>query len=145
MKKVLFLLVCVFGLQTMLWASDDKPIQVNQLPQAAQTFIKTHFADRKVAMAKVDSEWMDKTYDVIFTNGDKLEFDKKGAWKEISCKYSEVPAVALPQPIRQYVSENYPDARVLKIDKDKRDYEVKLSNGWEIKFDLKFNVIELDR
>ena len=43
MKKVLLLLVCLFTLQTVVWADDDKPIQVNQLPQTAQTFIKTHF------------------------------------------------------------------------------------------------------
>ena len=39
MKKVLLLLVCLFTLQTVVWADDDKPIQVNQLPQTAQTFI----------------------------------------------------------------------------------------------------------
>ena len=37
MKKVLLLLVCLFTLQTVVWADDDKPIQVNQLPQTAQT------------------------------------------------------------------------------------------------------------
>ena len=51
MKKVLLLLVCLFTLQTVVWADDDKPIQVNQLPQTAQTFIKTHFPNNKVAMA----------------------------------------------------------------------------------------------
>lgn len=77
MKKVLLLLVCLFTLQTVVWADDDKPIQVNQLPQTAQTFIKIHFPDNKVAMAKMETDWFDKSYDVIFTNGDKLEFDKK--------------------------------------------------------------------
>lgn len=43
MKKVLLLLVCLFTLQTVVWADDDKPIQVNQLPQTAQTFIKNSF------------------------------------------------------------------------------------------------------
>lgn len=49
----------------MVWADDDKPIQVNQLPQTAQTFIKTHFPDNKVAMAKMETDWFDKSYDVI--------------------------------------------------------------------------------
>lgn len=38
MKKVLLLLVCLFTLQTVVWADDDKPIQVNQLPQTAQIY-----------------------------------------------------------------------------------------------------------
>ena len=29
MKKVLLLLVCLFTLQTVVWADDDKPIQVD--------------------------------------------------------------------------------------------------------------------
>ena len=76
-KGIYYCLVCLFTLQTVVWADDDKPIQVNQLPQTAQTFIKTHFPDNKVAMAKMETDWFDKSYDVIFTNGDKLEFDKK--------------------------------------------------------------------
>ena len=133
MKKVLLLLVCLFTLQTVVWADDDKPIQVNQLPQTAQTFIKTHFPNNKVAMAKMETDWFDKSYDVIFTNGDKLEFDKKGIWTEVNCKYSAVPVAVVPDAIK-----------MLKIERDKYDYEVKLSNGWEIKFDMQFNVIDID-
>ena len=144
MKKVLLLLVCLFTLQTVVWADDDKPIQVNQLPQTAQTFIKTHFPDNKVAMAKMETDWFDKSYDVIFTNGDKLEFDKKGIWTEVNCKYSAVPVAVVPDAIKKYVATNYPDAKMLKIERDKHDYEVKLSNGWEIKFDMQFNVIDID-
>lgn len=144
MKKVLLLLVCLFTLQTVVWADDDKPIQVNQLPQTAQTFIKTHFPNNKVAMAKMETGWFDKSYDVIFTNGDKLEFDKKGVWTEVNCKYSAVPVAVVPEAIKKYVATNYPDAKMLKIERDKHDYEVKLSNGWEIKFDMQFNVIDID-
>ena len=49
MKKLVFLLVCFFTLQTVARADDDKPIQVTQMPQQAQQFIKQHFADSKVA------------------------------------------------------------------------------------------------
>lgn len=144
MKKVLLALVCLFAVQTMVWAGDDKPIQINQLPQSAQAFIKQYFAGSKVAIAKMETGLFDKSYDVIFTNGDKLEFDKRGAWTEINCKYSVVPASVVPAKIQQYVTTGYQDAKILKIEKDKQDYEVSLSNGWEIKFDLKFNVIDID-
>ena len=36
MKKLVFLLVCLFTLQTVARADDDKPIQVTQMPQPAQ-------------------------------------------------------------------------------------------------------------
>ena len=52
MKKLVFLLVCLFTLQTVARADDDKPIQVTQMPQLAQQFIKQHFSDSKVHWQK---------------------------------------------------------------------------------------------
>ena len=138
MKKLVFLLVCLFTLQTVARADDDKPIQVTQMPQLAQQFIKQHFSDSKVALAKMES------YEVIFTNGNKVEFDKKGNWEEVDCKHTSVPVAIIPAAIQKYVTTNYPDAKVLKIERDKKDYEVKLSNRTELKFDLKFNLIDID-
>lgn len=144
MKKLLLLFVCLFTIQSVVKADDDKPVRMDQLPQSAQQFIKTHFGDSKVAIAKMETDWFDKSYDIIFTDGNKLEFDKQGNWKEINCKYSAVPASVIPEQIQKYVTENYPGAQVLKIERDKRDYEVKLSNRWELKFDLQFNLIDID-
>ena len=62
MKKLVFLLVCLFTLQTVARADDDKPIQVTQMPQPAQQFIKQHFADSKVALAKMESDFFYKSY-----------------------------------------------------------------------------------
>lgn len=144
MKKLLLLFVCLFTIQSVVRANDDKPIKVDQLPQPAQQFVKSHFSDSKVAMAKMETDWFDKSYDVIFTDGNKVEFDKQGNWKEVNCKCSAVPASVIPAAIRKYISENYPDAKVLKIERDKKEYEVKLSNKWELKFDLQFNLIDID-
>ncbi len=144
MKKLLLLFVCLFTLQTIARADDDKPIQVSQMPQKAQQFIKQHFAGSNIAMAKVESDFLQKSYDVIFTDGNKVEFDKKGNWTEVNCKFSVVPQGIILSPIQKYTATNYPDAKVLKIERDKTDYEVKLSNGWELKFDSKFNLIDID-
>lgn len=55
MKKLILLLVCFFSVQTMLWADNDKPIQIGQLPTKAQTLITTYFKGHKVALAKMES------------------------------------------------------------------------------------------
>lgn len=55
MKKLILLLVCFFSVQTMLWADNDKPIQIGQLPTKAQTLITTYFKGYKVALAKMES------------------------------------------------------------------------------------------
>ena len=143
MKKLIFLFVCVFSIQVAL-PDNDKQINFTQLPKAAQKFVKQHFPKAKIAFVKMETELFDKSYDVVFNNGDKLEFDKKGEWTEVNCKSTVVPAKVIPAPIKKYVETNYPEAKVLSIERDRYDYEVKLSNFWEIKFDMNFNVIDMD-
>ncbi len=144
MKKLVLLLVCMFSMSTVMMADNDKPIQIGQLPTTAQTFITTHFKNAKVALAKQETELFDKSYDVIFTNGEKVEFNKSGEWTEVSCKINGVPDAIVPQAIKDYVKANYPDARILKIERDRHEYEVKLSNRWEITFDNQMRVIDID-
>ena len=146
MKKLAFLFVGLFVMTLTVWAGNDKPIQVEELPKAAQHFIKSHFADQSVAMAKMETEFMDKSYDVIFTNGDKVEFDKKGKWTSVDCKHTQVPAEVIPVDVQKYVTRNYPDAKIQKIEvTDRKGYEIDLSNGFDIEFDKKMNVIDIDR
>lgn len=86
----------------------------------------------------------DKDYKVVFVNGAKVEFAKNGEWKDVECKYGEVPAAIVPQQIRDYVTKNYPKNKIVAIDRDRRDYEVELDNGLDLKFDLKFRLIDID-
>ena len=60
MKKFIMMLVCMFAVHTMVMADNDRPIQVNQLPAKAQTFIKTYFKNHKVALAKWNQEYSTK-------------------------------------------------------------------------------------
>ena len=64
--------------------------------------------------------------------------------KEVKCRQSEVPAQIIPEAIRNYVKENYPDTRILQIELDKKEYEIRLSNRLEITFDSKMRVIDID-
>ena len=146
MKKIVFLFISLFAMNLVALAGNDKPIQVSEMPKAAQLFIKNHFADLSVAMAKVETDFLDKNYDVVFTNGNKVEFDKKGNWTNVDCEHTQVPVAILPDAIRQYVTKNYPDAKVLKIEvTDRKGYDVELSNGFELEFDKRMNVIDVDR
>lgn len=144
MKRWMMALACLLGLQTAVLADNDRPIAVNQLPAAAQQTVKKHFAGLQVALAKVESGLIEKSYDVIFTDGSKIEFDRNGNWTEISCKGSAVPAALVPAAIRTYVQTNYPGALIRKIEKDRREYEVDLSNGVEVTFNTRFQVIDID-
>ena len=145
MKKLMILALALLTFGTFAaHADNDRPITVEQLPQAAQQFIKKYFPKETVSLAKMERDFMDTTYEVIFTNSSKVEFLKNGEWKEVDCKYSAVPAGIVPRQIADQVAKRYPDVSIVQIDRDKRDYEVQLANGLELTFDLKFNLVDID-
>lgn len=143
-RKALTVIICIFVANVGVMASNDKPITVSQLPQAAQHVLKTEFKGRKVALSKMESGLISKSYDVIFTNGDKIEFDRNGNWTDIECKKSGVPANLVPSQIRQYVKKNYSSQRIVEIEKKRGSYEVKLSKGVELTFNKNFKVTHVD-
>lgn len=145
MKKLMIIAaVLLFVASAPACADNDKPIAVTELPQIAQLFIKNHFPKEKVAYAKIERDFLEVQYEVVFTNSSKLEFNKNGEWKEVNCKYSTVPKAIVPAQIVNYISQNYPDANVVKLERNSREYEAKLSNGLELTFDTNFNLIDID-
>ena len=125
-------------------ADNNKPIKVTELPAKAQTVLSQHFNNQKVAFASIESGIIDKNYDVVMQNGTKLEFDKKGNVKEIDCKQGAVPKKLIPQAIYTYLQENHSGQTVRKIEFNKNEYEVELSNGLDITFNKHFQVIDID-
>ena len=123
---------------------DDEAIPPQRLPKAALATIRAHMPGRKIAIAKMESSLFSKEYTVIFTNGEKIEFDGRGRWTEIKCKRSAVPASLVPAPIARYIRANYPRCRILEIERDDDEYEVTLSNYVEVTFNSDFEVIDID-
>ncbi len=145
MKKYIILAVAALTMGiSAAHADNDRAIKANELPKTAQEFIQKYFAKSKIALAKEESDFFEKTYEVIFTDGNKIEFTRDGQWEELDCKFSAVPEGAVPAQIMQYVKGQYPDATILKIERDKRDIEVKLNNRVELEFDLQYNLIDMD-
>lgn len=146
MKRFTILMASLFTALSILPASagNDRIITVGELPAAAQQFITTHFKGVEVSYAKVDEEWFDKEYKVVFVNGAKVEFLEDGLWKELDCKYGEVPAAAVPRQIADEVARLFPGRKIVSIDRGRRDYEVGLDNGLELTFDRKFRLTVMD-
>lgn len=149
MKTKLFNLVLAVALFATLpftaVADNDKPINVNQLPAKAQQVMNTHFKGQKVALAKMESGLIEKSYDVILANGTKVEFDRNGSWTEVSCPATaSVPTAFIPAAIANYIKSTYQGAKVLKIERDGKGYDVKLSNGTELEFNSKCQLIDID-
>lgn len=142
-KLIMIIAVAFIGMVEVS-AGHDEPITFKQLPVKAQQFIKKHFPKSKVALAKREREAIGMTYDVIFTNGNKLEFKRNGEWTDVDCKSSPVPNAIVPNQILNYVRKNYPGQKIYDIERRAKYYEISLSNKVEIKFNMSFQVIDID-
>lgn len=143
MKRILAFCTALLVAVPVL-AGNDKAIAPEKLPASARAFIAKYFAEESISLATVDRELLDTTYEVFFIDGNKVEFDKKGAWKEINCRYSRVPEAAIPIEINRQIAVSFPGRYVTEIECEKTGYDLKLENGIELKFSKNFRLIGQD-
>ena len=113
--------------------------------QVINTFVKTYFPNAEViANIKdgLDCEVTLSDYTQIGFDGNlfgKLE------WDEVDCRHASlptaVPVALVPVEITNYVNRIEGGQSITKIAKDNN---VELSNGLEIEFDKRFNVVDFD-
>jgi len=140
MKKSMFALVAMLLLLCVSAQANDRVITFGQLPQSAQTLVKTHFADKVPLVITADYD----DYEILFESGEKIEFSRKGEWKDIECKTSAVPVALIPEQIKASIAKSFSAATIVCISRDRRGYEVELNNGLDVEFNKKFQVIEID-
>lgn len=136
MKKILFLIALVVGSMQLAMADDVVTRDVNQLPLAARELIDKQFSHRKVDFIKIERDLFEETtYEVKLDDGTELEFNSKGGWVEINVKNDDVPSEFIPEAIQEYMKDHYKGEKIVKIERDRRGYELTLENGLEVDFD----------
>ncbi|WP_455674938.1 PepSY-like domain-containing protein [Phocaeicola sp.] len=136
MKKIFALMVMVMCFIQFSQAGDTVTRDVNKLPVAAREMISKHFPQAKVSYIKIEKDlFLSTSYDVKMSDGIELEFNSKGEWLEIDCKDKAVPAVFIPQTISKYMQSNYNGHKIVKIERNRKGYELSLENGLEVDFD----------
>ncbi|PIF31170.1 putative PepSY-like beta-lactamase-inhibitor [Flavobacterium sp. 9] len=147
MRTKLNLTICLIaGLIFGLSANAQKTvIKKEALPANAQAFLKTHFGSKKPSYILEDKEILSTEYKVQFDNKTEIEFDKKGNWKEVDAKDNKIPSSIIPKKIASYVKANFPKEKITKIELGSSGYETKLTNGLELKFNLKGDFTKIDK
>lgn len=136
MKKILFLIALVVGSIQLAMADDVVTRDVNQLPLAARELIDKQFSHRKVDFIKIEKDLFEETsYEVKLDDGTELEFNSKGGWVEIDAKDDDVPSEFIPESIQKYMKDHYKGEKIVKIERDRKGYELTLENGLEVNFD----------
>ncbi len=145
MKKILLATwSLLFAAGVMARTDDDRVISYEKLPAEARAMIETYFAQERVVLVTEEREWFGPSYEVKLASGAELSFDSDGRWSEIDCSPAAVPSGLIPEAIREKIDRDFGSRKVVKIDRDRRDYEIELEGDTELKFDLRYNLIGLD-
>ena len=129
----------------MLSGCSDKPVLPTELPVPITTFIQQNFPGQTISFAKKDLEITGWQYDVVLADGTQIDFDTDEMWDKIqSSMTNPVPTQLIPAPIVTHLQANFPDAMVLKIDKERNGYEIELANGLELRYNEQGALMEMD-
>ena len=70
MKKIFALLVLALSIGSAhAFSGNDKVINKNQLPAQAQSFINEYFAGAKISYAKLETDFLVNSYEVMLADG----------------------------------------------------------------------------
>ena len=145
MKKILAIILAVFSLGVVTAKADnDRVITKDALPAKAQQFVNAHFASVKISYIKEDRDFFDRNYELVFADGSKIEFGRNGEWVDVDCRYNSVPQAIVPAAIQTYVKSNFPDVKIIEIERKRGNHEVKLSNKLELVFDKNLKIKGID-
>lgn len=150
MKKITAIILTVVATATTALAAtaivtdNDTPITFNELPEAAKEFVHKHFGKEQVSHVTLDNDIIDKEYTLVFASGTKLEFNGDGDWKEVDCRYTEMPQGLVPEQINNYIKNNYPNSKIREIKREHGGWEVKITGGLELTFNRDFKLVDID-
>ena len=142
MKKALVFALFIGIALTNTSCNNDKKTK------AINDFVRAYFPDTEVIANIKDG----LDCDVTLSDYTQIGFDGnlfgKLEWDEVDCRHASlsttVPTALVPAEITNYVNRIHGSQSVTKISKDNRGWEIELSNGIEIEFDKRFNVIDFD-
>jgi putative periplasmic protein len=126
-------------------AAKDVQIKFSELPQKAQTYVRTHFSESDVASVWKDTEMLlVEDYTVVLSNGLEIDFYPNGDWKEVKSRGTEIPSKIIPSGIFQYVSQNYNGQRIKELKKKRYGYKVELSGDIDLEFSQNEKFLRID-
>ena len=105
-------------------SSEEKEFDYAALPMSAQLFVKQYFADASCSRVEKEKDNGFWEYEVLLSDGSQVEFNEKGEWTSVECKYSEMPVGIIPTVIAEDIAKRHPDLKPYKIEKEVGGYEI---------------------
>jgi len=143
--KIKNILLASFAMASFAVNAQEEIIKESELPAPAATFLTANFKNNPIKNVVKDTDKRKVTYEVTLADGTEVEFTQKGDWKEVDGDKKPIPTAFIPKTILDYVKAKYPNEQITHIDKGHRDYDVDLTNGLDLEFDLKGKFLRIDK
>lgn len=122
--------------------NDDRLIVASSLPTAAKTFISTYYPGQTVVTATIDKN----EYDVVLSNRHSIDFNNDGEWLDVDAPAGQtVPTGFYPEAINSYIAANCSGAGINEISRESRGYDVELTSGTDLFFNLDGTLLAYER
>lgn len=125
--KKLLIISLILGLSSsMVFA--DWIVPVTALPQKSRAFINSTFPGVQIWKVERDGG----KFEVKLSNGVDIDFYMNGDWKDIDGEWVTIPFSVLPAAVANTVKQTYPQAAIIKAEKEWGNYKIKLNNFMEL-------------
>ena len=127
-------------------SSDEKEIGYTELPVQTQQFVKQYFPSATYTYVEKEKDNGKWEYEATLSDGTKIDFNNKGEWKSVDCKFSALPSGIIPDVIAADIAKRYPSQQPYKIEKEIGGYEIDIP-GYDLYYSSagKFIRAEIDR
>ncbi|MBO4442246.1 MAG: PepSY-like domain-containing protein [Bacteroidaceae bacterium] len=142
MRKILYTLLAL--MLAVPVAAEDVEIQFDQLPEKAQKVVQKAFPDTRIKKVEMERRASLIQYEVKLAGGIKMQFNKDGKFTECECTKSAVPDMLVPQKIRSYLGDEFPDRKVMRIEHEGKLFDIMLDNGYELTFNSSYRLVDID-
>lgn len=140
-KTFYFSNIFILFIFSLLFAScDEKHIDFDKLPAKGQQFVSGNFPGISIVQIIQDKDDGHKEYEVILSDGSTIHFDENGDWEEISCPFSTFPQNVLSEIITFDLNKRYPQAHILKAEKEIGGYVLEINTTDGANYELRYSM-----
>lgn len=125
--KKLLIISLILGLSSSM-VFGDWIVPASSLPQKSRAFINSTFPGVQIWKVERDGG----KFEVKLSNGVDIDFYMNGDWKDIDGEWVTIPFSFLPAAVANTVKQTYPQASIIKVEKEWGNYKIKLNNFMEL-------------
>lgn len=143
MKKIL--IIALMSVVTLgAFARGKKPITFQKLPQNVQDTVLIHFEENQIQLI-TSEKTMPKHYKYVFNmaDGTRLECNNKAQLRKVTNK-NGIKEAFVPENIRTYVHETFPNATITEYKRETMKQEIELNEKMDLIFSQKGKFIRID-